>query len=253
MARCGLLLLGAALSVAAGGGCLRCHYTAYRECLRPTEQAAVPAPARAKVYVFLMNGLDVFDAGGLKELEHEIVTAGFPKVYYAQRFDEAWYYHEIHRLHREDADFRFVLVGVGAAATQLHELACKVTKDGIPLEAVVFLDPSFSSADPVTDALYPTKVIRSHRWIGAPRLKASEELKVKRVGHLHLPNSPVAMAELVGILTDAACKVPTPRLDFECIPILDEKKPIPRPNEPKQVPPPPPGWGVLCPEFGHPV
>lgn len=252
MAHIRLLLVGGLLgSVVAAGGCLRCRHTAYGECLKPVEQVAAIAPARAKVYVFLMNGADWFDVGGLKELEGEIVRAGFPKVYYAQRFDKAWYYKEIHRLRRDDPDNRFVLVGIGTAADQLQELAACVTKDEIPLDAVVFLDPVCAKGDLATDTPYPTKVVRSHHWLGSPRLVAAETMSVPRVGHLHLPDHPVAVAAVVEILTDSALKVPLDLRPIDCVPQLDETKPIPRPQEPKVVPVPPPGWNTLCPDSGQ--
>ena len=107
-----LFAVGMAALAVAGQGCLmQCNHTAYGECLQPVEQAAVGLPARSKVYAFLMTGADVFDVGGMKELECELVRAGFPKIYYAQRFDEEWYYKEVHRLRRTDPDNRFVLEG----------------------------------------------------------------------------------------------------------------------------------------------
>lgn len=232
-------------------GCLKCHHTAYRECLRPVEQCEVSALARAKVYVFLMNGADVVDIDGLKELECQIVAAGFPKVYYAQRFDLEWYYRELHRLRRDDPDNRFVLIGQGAGAKQLQELACRVTADGIPLDAVVFHDPIGIAADLASEAEYETFVIRSHLWVGAPKLAASEEMRVSGVHHLHLSDSPTVVATIASILTRSAKQVPIARQPVDCIPLVDENKPIPRPSEPKQVPIVPPEWNVLCPNIGH--
>jgi hypothetical protein len=230
---------------------MKCHHTAYGDCLKPVEQVAAGARARAKVYVFLMNGADVFDVGGLKELEGEIVRAGFPKVYYAQRFDQEWYYKEMHRLRRTDPDNRFVLVGQGAAAKQLQELACRVSADQIPLDAVVFLDPVGATGDLAENQPYPSKVIRSHHWIGSPRLPATDVMMIERVGHLHLPNHPSAVAAVVEILAASAVRVPIPNPPLDCVPQLDDRKPIPRPYEPKVVPAPPPGWDVLCPVSGQ--
>ena len=246
-----LFLLLAALGTLGGVGCLRCHHTAYGECLRPVEEVHVGAPARAKVYVFLMNGADLFDVGGLKELECKIVAAGFPKVYYAQRFDKAWYYKELHRLHREDPDNRFVLVGLGTAADQLRELACCVSRDQIPLDRVIFLDPVGVKGDLTADQPYPSLVIRSHHWVGSRRLIPTSEVMVQGVGHLNLPDHESAVAAVVDVLTESAHRVPILRPEFECIPILTDPKPDPRPSEPKQTPAIPPGWSFLCPDFGH--
>jgi hypothetical protein len=245
------LLLGGVTAVLGGGGCLHTCPKNPHDCLRPVEQVQVIAPARAKVYVFLMNGADLFDVGHLHELECSIVRAGFPKVYYAQRFDQEWYYKELHRLRREDPDNRFVLVGQGTAADQMQELACRVTNDGIPLDAVVFLDPVGGTGDLVEGAAYPSAVVRSRLWVGSPRLSTPYNLKIPEVGHARLPNHPATVDELIGILTDSARRVPIVRKPIDCIPLTDEPRPIPRPDVPKVVPPAPPNWDALCPNSSH--
>ena len=245
-----LAVLAASVSVV---GCLHSCGSPYRyqDCLKPVEQVPVIAPARAKVYVFLMNGADLFDVGHLHELECQLVAAGFPKVYYAQRFDGEWYYKELHRLHREDPDNRFVLVGQGTAAEQMQQLAARVTECGIPLDHVVFLDPVGGKGDLTENAIYPSTVIRSRLWVGSPGLVTPQAVKVREVGHLHLPGHPAAVDELIGILTQSALRVPIARKPIDCIPLTDEPKPIPRPWEPKVVPPYPANWDALCPVSGQ--
>ena len=245
------LLLGLLLPALAGVGCIRNCRSNPHMCLRPVEEMNAPAPARFKVYVFLMNGHDLFDLGQLKELECRINDAGFPKVYYAQRFDQEWYYQELHRLRRDDADNRFVLVGQGTAADQVQQLAGRVTADGIPLDAVVFLDPAGGKADLSEGDTYTTSVVRSRRWPAAWGMSTSRALKIPDVGHGQQPTHPATVDELVGILTYSALQVPVERKPVECIPLTDEPRPIPRPAEPKMVPPAPPGWDALCPNFGQ--
>jgi hypothetical protein len=195
-----------------------------------------------------MNGADGIDLAGMRELECEIVRSGFPKVYYAQRFDIEWYYKELHRLHRTDSENRFVLVGFGAATKQLDQLACRVTADGIPLDAVVFVDPIGWNGDPAEPPPYRTLVIRSHNWRGSPRILSSELLKVTQVGHFHLPPHPSVVAAIHELLVESAMRVPISRPPVDCLPMIDETRPIPRPYDEKRVPPAPPGWRVLCPE-----
>lgn len=246
-----LLLLGGALGALGGAGCLHTCPATPQGCLRPVEQVQVIAPARAKVYVFLMNGADLFDVGHLHELECSLIAAGFPKVYYAQRFDQEWYYKELHRLRRDDPDNRFVLVGQGTAADQLQKLACRVTDDGIPLDHVVFIDPVGGSGDLNDDTTCPSTVIQSRLWPASRRLSTVHTLKIPEVGHAHVPNHPASVQELVGILTESALRVPIVRKPIDCIPLTDEPKPIPRPHEPKIVPPVPPNWDALCPNSGQ--
>ena len=245
------LLLGLLLPALAGVGCVRNCRSNPHMCLRPVEEMNAPAPARFKVYVFLMNGHDLFDLGDLKELEASIHAAGYPKVYYAQRFDQEWYYKELHRLRRDDPDNRFVLVGQGTASDQLLELAKRVTADGIPLDAVLFLDPVGGKADLTQDTPFPSTVLRSRLWPEPHSLRAGDSLKVREVGHLHLPTHPATVDELIKVLSTSAAQVPDRRKPVECIPLTDEPKPIPRPTEAKVVPPYPPEWDALCPLSGH--
>lgn len=246
-----LAILAALALLGSGVGCLHTCPSNTHDCLRPVEEVPVIAPARAKVYVFLMNGYDLFDVGHLHELECTLVRAGFPKVYYAQRFDGEWYYKELHRLHREDPDNRFVLVGMGTAAEQMQELAARVTACGIPLDHVVFLDPVGGEGDLTEEVPYPSTVIRSRIWPGSPHLITPEAVKIRDTGHLTLPNHLGTTNELIGILTQSALRVPIVRKPIDCIPLTDEPKPIPRPTEPKIVPPAPPGWNALCPDSGQ--
>jgi hypothetical protein len=245
------LLLLSGLATLGAVGCVRNCHTSTQECLRLVEQVPVIAPARAKVYVFLMNGADLFDLGHLHELECSLIQAGFPKVYYAQRFDQEWYYQELHRLRRDDPNNRFVLVGQGTAADQLQKLACRVTADGIPLDHVVFIDPVGGYGQPSDDAGYPSTVIQSRLWPATRRLSTAYNLRIPEVGHAHVPNHPATVQELLGILTESALRVPIERKPIDCIPLTDEPRPIPRPEQPKQVPPVPPNWEALCPNSGQ--
>src|SRR5947208_6163224 len=97
-----LLLLMFAGSLFAGTGCVRCRYLALAESQLPVEQSKVIAPSRGKVYLFLVNGADLAECGGIENLQQQVICGGYPKVYHAQRFDRAYFRRELHRLHRED-------------------------------------------------------------------------------------------------------------------------------------------------------
>jgi len=232
-------------AVLASAGCTTCPHHSYAESLRPVEEVAVVAPARARVNVFLMNGADLFEVGGLSELKDAIRAAGFPKVYYAQRFDREWFRRELHRLHREDPDNRFVLIGYGTAADQLRQLACQVAGEQIPLDRVIFIDPAAEDAD-LTNAAFPSLVIRSHHWRLSPRLQPTETMVVHRTRHPNVPDAPATVQQVVAILTASALRVPLVIPPVECVPVLDPQKPRPRPDQPKVMPPLPPEWQFLC-------
>jgi hypothetical protein len=234
-------------SVLLSAGCNSCPHKAYAQSLRPVEEVSVIAPARARVNVFLMNGADLLEVGGLSELKDGIVAGGFPKVYYAQRFDREWYRRELHRLHREDPDNRFVLIGYGTAADQLRQLAVQVAGEQIPLDRVIFLDPAGENAD-LTNCPFPSLVIRSHHWRLSPRLQPTESMTIHRTRHPNVPDSPATVQQVLEILIDSACRVPLNIPPIECVPEIDPKRPRPRPDQPKVMPPLPPEWQALCPQ-----
>ncbi len=245
-----LAILASVATLASGVGCIPFRSSTYTECLLPVEAGGPLAPQRARVYTFIMNGADPLDLAHLKDLEKGIHTAGYPKVYYAQRLDEEWYYREIHRLHRDHADNRFVLVGFGLAFPQMESLSRRLTTDGIPIDAMVFLDPAGPRAKDGCEPEYPYGVLRSRFW-PAGTLEKGEGVRFPDAGHFHLPNHPDSVGRIVALLQASAAQVPDRRKAVECIPVADEPKPIPRPNEPKQVSTPPPEWDALCPPPGH--
>jgi len=244
--RIAVTLLFLALCVAAG--CTTCRYTSFAESLKPVEQVQVIAPARAKVYTFFMNGADLLELYGFSELHDQLICAGFPKIYYAQRMDREWYHRELHRLHRDEPDARFLLVGYGTAADQVQELACQVSREGIALDAVVYIDPIGAKGDLTTDVPYRALVLKSHHWRGGVRLKVPEAVTVNHVGHISLPAHPATVQTLVALMTESALRVPLPDQSIDCLPLRnDGSRPIPRPAEPKEIKAPPPGWEFLCP------
>ena len=239
----GLLLFSSVLS----SGCTTTKYTAFARSMRPVEQTCVSAQARNKVYAFFMNGADVLELNGFSELQDGIICAGYPKLYYAQRSDREWFRKELHRLHRDDPDARFILVGYGSAADQIQELACQVSHEDIPLDAVVYIDPVCAKGDLTQNVPYRAVILKSHHWLGAPHLKAPETVTIDRVGHIGVPHHPATVQYFVDLMTESARMVPIADSTIICRPVLNEKRPIPRPAEPQEIKPPPPGWEFLCP------
>ncbi len=247
-----LLLLFAAFT-ATGSGCVRCRYTALAESQMPVERTAVSAPARSKVYLFLANGADLTEQGRITELQQKVICGGFPKVYHAQRFDRAWFRKELHRLHREDCNSRFIIIGYGTAADQVLELACCVSDEGIPLDCVGFIDPAGLNADLMYRAPFRTILFRSHHWVLSPRLVTNEMVKVHNVGHYDIMPNPLTANAVIELMTESALRVPIDNRPIQCLPIRDDVRPIPRPDEPKKIEVPLEGYEFLCPNLRNPA
>lgn len=236
--------------VAFSAGCVQYRYGNERACLQFAENADVNAPTRAKVHVFMMDGLGTIHA--LEQLELGIVRAGFPKVYTAQRVDRAWFYKEIHTLHRDSADNRFVLVAQGAASKEMQRLADDLAQDDIPLDGLIFLDPVGLPVENCAVPPYPVRVIRGHQSFGVPRVAATDSIEVSNVGRSSLPCDSATQAAVIDWLYAVARSVPQKPEPVNCVPLTDEPKPIPRPSIPKVIPPAPAAWAdVLCPIVGH--
>jgi hypothetical protein len=244
-----LLLLMLAGGMLTGTGCVRCRYEALAQSQRPVEETTVSAPQRGKVYLVLVNGADLAEHGGIQELQQKVICGGFPKVYHAQRFDRAYFRKELHRLHREDCENRFILMGYGTAADQLLELACCVNQEGIPIDCVGFIDPAGLNAELIYRAPFRTIVFRSHHWRLSPRLVANELFTVNNVGHYQVMRHPLTADAVLELMTESATRVPSQIRPVQCLPMRDEIRPVPRPDEPKKIEVPAEGYEFLCPNL----
>src|ERR671911_634216 len=93
-----LWVLAATVAVlAVGRGCVRWRRTAYQEALSPPDEMPYPPPVRNQVFLFMMNGHDVLEYGGMLGLRDQLCHAGHPIVCYAQRTDREWYRREMWR------------------------------------------------------------------------------------------------------------------------------------------------------------
>ncbi len=246
--RAALLMLGSLVAFCMG--CVQYRYGNERVCLLQAEACDVNAPTRSKVNIFMMDGLGTILP--LEELELSIVMAGFPKVYTAQRVDRAWFYKEIHRLHLDSADNRFVLVSQGAASKEMQRLADDLVQDDIPLDGLILLDPVGPAVENCDVPPYPVRVIRGHQSFGTPHVAATDSIHLPNVGRSSLPRDLATQSAVIDWLFAVARGVPQKPEPVNCVPLMDESKPIPRPNQPKVIPRMSGDWAnVLCPVSGH--
>jgi hypothetical protein len=122
------------------GGCL-CYLHPLEPL--PMEMAepcqTTPKCARDHVYVFLIHGMDPLDYANLTGVRDYLQELGFQKTYYGQLYHTPHFDYEIHRIHQEDPQARFVLIGFSFGANMVRDLAQSMNKDGIPLDLLVYL------------------------------------------------------------------------------------------------------------------
>lgn len=234
-------------TLCSGVGCLSCRHQGYAESLRVLEASEFPNPIRQRVHLFMMNGEDVFELGGMLTLRDELCRAGYSKVYYAQKEDVNWYYSEMRRLHRDEPDARMVLLGYGTSAARVTKLAQDAIVDQLPLDSVIYLDPSHYDAD-LTQALPVTTVsVKSHNWPGSPGLITTETIGID-AGHVSAPGDPATLGIIVRLMTLSASRVVLPSIEnLPHLPLRDKLEPTPRGIDPATHGPPPPGWDYLRP------
>jgi hypothetical protein len=100
----------------------------------------LPKYCRDHVYVFFVNGIDPVNYGNLTGIRDYVQELGLHKTYYGQLYHVGYFADEIRKIHHEEPDAHFVLVGFGRGAKKIHSLAATVKAEGIPIDLMVYLD-----------------------------------------------------------------------------------------------------------------
>ncbi|HVK12742.1 MAG TPA: hypothetical protein VM597_28585 [Gemmataceae bacterium] len=242
------VLVATAVATAIGAGCAKCRHTAYHDALYPTAEPACPPPIRNQVFLFMMNGHDVLEFGGMLGLRDQLCQAGYPMVSYAQRMDREWYHREMWRVARDNPGARILLLGYGSAAPVVTGLAYEAARDELPIDAVIYLDPVGSSGDLAGTLPYHSVAVRSHNWRGGRGLGTSDTIEMTNVGHYALPNHPATVDALVQLMSDSAGRVNLPPANgLPRLPLRDKLDPTPRGVDPATVAQPLDDWDYLKP------
>jgi hypothetical protein len=241
------VLAATVLALAAGVGCIKCRHTGYHEALYPPTEAPYAPPVRNQVFLFMMNGHDMLECGGILGLRDQLCHAGYPMVYYTQRIDREWYHRELRRVTRANPGARLLLLGYGSAASAVTGLAYEAARDELPVDAVIYLDPVGVSGDLAATLPYHSVTVRSHNWRGGRGLATADTVLVSNVGHYALSTHPATVDALVQLMTASAGRValfPTvgPRL-----PLRDKLDPTPRGIDPTTSAQPLDAWDFLKP------
>ena len=123
------------------GGCCSCLNP-----VEPPPEIAIecchelPKYCRDHVFIFFMNGVDPVNYGNLTGIREYVDTLGFHKTYYGQIYHVGYFADEIKRIHQEEPDARFVLVGFGCGARKIRCLADRASVEGVSVDLMVYLD-----------------------------------------------------------------------------------------------------------------
>jgi len=192
-------LIGAIAAVAlTQAGCTTCCHKGYEKSLERGPECELPAACRNQVYVFLINGVTPPTHNGLNALRMKLSENGFAKVGIADLAGALGVEHEIKKIRACEPDAKFVLVGydVGAAVAVCD--ARHLTSKGIPVEAVVLLDPVGTKEV----CCVPTLLIASGKKPGM--VPHSKQIVVPDANHFTLPAHPITVATITDLLATIA-------------------------------------------------
>ncbi len=173
--------------------------------------------ARCHVHIFLLNGNNPFDTGGLGDVCDECQRLGFRQTYFGYGWHAGWMQRELCRVHKDDPSAHFVFIGHGGGVETLRALARSAAEAGAAVDMLLVLDAGDTVL--LADGAVPERPL----FVG---------------------NDAELEAQLMSELTEVAHHVPVEHRAAK----LPEYGPVPR-----QVPPEPlassgPDWDSL-----HPV
>ncbi len=190
-------------------GCLSCLNP-----VSPPDAALVepchelPKYCRDHVYVFFLNGIDPVNYGNLTGIREYVESLGFRKTYYGQLYHASYFADEIERIHKEESDAHFVLVGFGRGTRKIRAVAERVQSSGVSIDLLVYLDAKLppevgSEAGPVLGYFQEGQLVdvsdsqtRQNLWLfGNPTSRRTVELVGQELVHIASKIPPVEPAQ----------------------------------------------------------
>jgi hypothetical protein len=175
--------------------------------------------------------LDPLDCSNLSGVHDYVRSLGFHKTYFGQIYHAGYFEREVRRIHCEDPDARFALIGFNCGAGKVRDIALAVKPDNIHIDLLVYLGGcaltggSCGRPENVTYVLN----IQADSCIGKRvPVCGAENVDIHKVGYLGSPSHPFTLEMLAQELTALASSVPVPVPVPPAIP-PEEAAPTPRP------------------------
>lgn len=194
--------------------------------------SSVPLCARNHVYVFFLHGLDPLDFSNLSGVHDYVRSLGFHKTYYGQLYHRGYFEKEMRRLHREEPNARFVLVGFSYGANKIRDLAQAVKSDGIHIDLLVYIGGNTLKNAPQDRPENAARIVNILAegcvWNGA-ELTGAENVHVRDTWHFGSPSHQYTLEILARDLAAVAASVPVTLPPEPAMPGDAESAPTPRP------------------------
>jgi hypothetical protein len=196
------LVAGVVAILLGASGCVSCGSKGYGLAYEAGPNCDLPECQRNQVYVFAVAGLNPAAAIALDDLRLKLNEKGFAKVATGQVVYADWMAGEMRRIHAEQPDAVFVVVGVNSAGSTAAKLVQKATADGVPVSAVVFLD---------ADGKTPLSGLGVRTLLVGPGVMAGvESVVIPDASGYTLLTDPRTVDAVTRVLSDAAAGVALP-------------------------------------------
>jgi hypothetical protein len=172
-----------------------------------------------------MDPLNVSNLSGVRDYLHQL---GFTKTYYGQLYHAWQFEHELHRIHHDDPEAHFVLIGFSYGANVVRHLAHSAKREDIPIDLLVYLggntlenipDDQPDNAGHIVNVLAAGFI-----WNGAT-LDRAENIHLTNVWHFGSPTHPDTLDALARGMSVVADSLPVPETSVRA----EEAGPTPRP------------------------
>jgi hypothetical protein len=197
----------------------------------------------------MIHGMDPFDWANLSGVRAYLHQMGFNNTYYGQLYHTPFFCKEIRRIHQEDPEARFVLIGFSFGANMVRNVAQDVKEEGIDIALLFYLGGNTlenTLQDQPENAHRLVNVLaHGYIWNGA-QFDNGENINLEDVWHFGSPTHPRTIEVLTQDLIDIAWSVPIiepVKPDDKSTP---DAEPTPRPVMPRAEAEPK-GWEFLKP------
>lgn len=229
----------AALSLLGGQGCLSfVHSLDWPPKEQITQGEMIPAPCRNHVHVFLIHGVDPLDLANLNGLTEYIQRLGYIKTHYGQLYHLWDFKKEIRRVHKQEPQARFVLVGFSFGANFVRDVANAVKNDGIVIDLLIYLGGNTlennAKAQPENVVHVVNILALGCIWNGA-EMDRADNIHYDNVWHFGSPTHPQTRNLLARELAVVAARVPYVEKVPPLPPEIEDEIPLPRRLSPDQL------------------
>jgi hypothetical protein len=239
--------------LAVSGGCVRlnvgtelpplnlsyCHPVPFPPPDQMGPSAAVPQWCRNHVHIFIIHGMDPLDFANLEGLTEWCQNLGYPKTCLGQLYHLWQFKSDLRKVHEQDRDARFVLMGFSFGANMVRELANAVKDEGITIDLLVYFGGNTLENTPPNQPDHVLHIVNilATGWIwNGCKMDRADNIDYDDCWHFGSPTHPKTRALLARELAVVAARVPVPP-SLRTLPAGDELPP-PRPVPPEELPRP---------------